>query len=205
MSPKLNPEEKVRIFTPPKPMLNGCILPGPSAQMGAFTGSDVRAKTEKGRPAWWCKFDKLVVFDGAEETEGGELRFKTRSSKGLSVARRRGDTETVIIPMECAHCQEMLNRHEWKYDMQVCKRTVCWDCKERCRWEMDEEKKTKEVQNKEAGDVSEKNKDANRDRADSVLQDDQGREEQLMEKVGIEHGPRIPIEVVGGIEERLGG
>jgi hypothetical protein len=195
LSPKKKEhEEKIRIFTPPRPMLNGCILPGPEKQMEAFTGKDVRAKTEKGRPAWWCKFDKLVVFDGVEEKDG-ETQFQTRTSKGLSIARRRGDLETILIPLDCSHCRDMLNRSEWKYDIQVCKRSVCWDCKERCKWEMEEEKKPKI----ETQDTAE----ANRERADSVLQDQQVQEEDLMRKVGIEIPPKSPIEAVGGIEERL--
>ncbi|KAF2878022.1 hypothetical protein BDV95DRAFT_624617 [Massariosphaeria phaeospora] len=182
MSPrKARHDEKARIFTPPRPMLNGCILPGPAAQMGAFTGSSVRARTENGRPAWWCKIDKLVVFDGAEEQDIGETNFYTRTSKGLSAARRRGETETVIIPMDCSHCQEMLNRREWKYDIQVCKRSVCWDCGERCRWELSEEHKS--IAEEEDGRPAEKTQSP-RERADSVLQDEQIREEVLLTKAG---------------------
>lgn len=173
-------------------MLNGCILPGPAAQLEAFTGKDVRARTESGRAAWWCKFDKLVVFDGIDEgaggwREGGEgMRFKTRSSKGLSIARRRGDCETVVIPLDCSHCREMLNRSEWKYDIQVCRRTVCWDCKERCRWEMENEH-VAGMKHVKDGKATKTEKEGNRERADSVLQDeDGGREEELMRKVGIE-------------------
>lgn len=196
---KAEHEEKVRIFTPPKPILNGCILPGPAIQMEAFTGSSVRARIENGgRPAWYCKFDKLVVFDGVEESEDGNLTFKTRTSKGLSIARRRGDTETVIIPMDCSHCQEMLNRTEWKYEIQICKRGVCWDCRERCRWELEQEA----VETNEQKSEDERT-DANRIRADSVLQDDNVPEEELLAKIGIEQRPATPIDTVGGIEERL--
>jgi hypothetical protein len=199
LSPQKGEHEKVRIFTPPKPMLNGCILPGPRAQMEAFAGSSVRARIEKsGRPAWWCKFDKLVVFDGVEKSDSGDLKFKTRTSKGLSVARRRGDTETVVIPMDCAHCQEMLHRTEWKYDIQVCKRGVCWDCRERCRWESTQEEE--EMENIRVNDAR---TDANRIRADSVLQDDNVQEEELLAKIGIEQEPKTPIDIVGGIDERL--
>jgi hypothetical protein len=143
LSPKKSKhEEKLRIFTPPRPMLNGCILPGPAAPMGAFTGSSVRAKTAKTRrPAWWCKVDMVVVFDGGDEDARNELKLRTRTSKGLTIARRRGDTETIVIPLNCSHCQEMLNRQEWKYVVQVCKRVVCWQCRERCRWEMEQEQK----------------------------------------------------------------
>lgn len=185
-------------------MLNSCILPGPAAQLEAFTGRDVRARTEGGRPAWWCKFDKVVVFDGVVEGEGegeeGETKFKTRSSKGLSIARRRGDCETVVIPLGCEHCCEMLNRNEWKYDVRVCARSVCWDCKERCRWESVEAEKKKEKAGEQLGLAV---VEGSRVRADSVLQDQGVEDEELMRKVGIETGSRSPIEAVGGIEERL--
>lgn len=163
-------------------MLNGCILPGPQAQLEAFSGWSVRGHTEKGdRPTWWCKIDKVVIFDGAEESrEGEEAKFKIRTSKGLTIARRRGDTETVIIPMNCRHCQDMLNRTEWKYDVQVCKRSVCWDCKERCKWEMEQEKNMAELVESQEVDKA----DA-RTRADSVLEDDSDREQELKSKIGI--------------------
>ncbi|KAF1838228.1 hypothetical protein BDW02DRAFT_489642 [Decorospora gaudefroyi] len=186
MSPtKGKMDEKMRVFTPPKPTSNGCWLPGPGAQLDAFASTSVRARTEGGkRPAWWCKFDKLVVFDGIG-VQDGSLKMHTRTSKGLSIARRRGDMETIIILMDCAHCQEMLNRHEWKYDMRVCKRSVCWDCKERCKWEMEEEKRASKIEEDSLDSVRMKT-DGNRYRADSVLQDEHGDEERLMEKVGIE-------------------
>jgi hypothetical protein len=190
-------EEKTRVFTPPRQTTNGCWLPGPGAQVDAFTSTSVRARTEAGgRPAWWCKVDKLVVFDGADDGSDENMKIHTRTSKGLSIARRRGDMETIVISMDCAHCQEMLNRHEWKYDMRVCKRSVCWDCKERCKWELTQEKLASE---ETAGKA-----DGNRYRADSVLQDEEQEEEHMMQKVGIEQDrPMSPIEVMGGIEERL--
>jgi hypothetical protein len=203
MSPKKGKKEEVRIFTPPKPLVNGCWLPGPGARMDAFTSTSVRARTEAGgRPAWWCKFDKLVVFDGIEAQADGDVKINTRTSKGLSIARRRGDTETIVIPMDCTHCQEMLNRHEWKYDMQVCKRSVCWDCKERCKWELEEEKRVDEA----SGDQTEAKSDGNRYRADSVLQDEQNQEKETIQKDCIEKPqPMSPVETMGGIEERLEG
>mgnify|MGYP004519764269 CR=1 FL=1 len=176
MSPKKKDlEEKVRVFMPPRGTVNGCLIPGPSAQAEAFTSTSVRAKTEAdGRPAWWCKFDKLVVFDGIEHQGDGKLRLRTRTSKGLSIARRLGDLETVVIPLDCAHCHEMLNRHEWKYDMRVCKRSVCWDCKERCKWEYEQEK---------TASAATPRADANRERADSVLQDEQSRSHGLTKEI----------------------
>ncbi|KAH7410187.1 hypothetical protein DE146DRAFT_341519 [Phaeosphaeria sp. MPI-PUGE-AT-0046c] len=194
-----NRESKVHVFVPPSPPRDGCLLPGPAGQVDAFTSTSVRARTAGGRPAWWCKVDKLVVFDGMEAQKDGSAKTLTRTSKGLSIARRRGDTETVVIPMDCAHCQEMLNRHEWKYDIQVCKRSVCWDCKERCSWELEQELKESMESNVAA-------KEGNRDRADSVLQDDDAGEEHLMRKMGLEEWrSKSPIEAVGGIEERIEG
>jgi hypothetical protein len=190
-------EEKTRVFTPPRQTTNGCWLPGPGGQVDAFTSTSVRARTEaEGRPAWWCKVDKLVVFDGVDVNSEGDMKIHTRTSKGLSIARRRGDMETIVIPMDCAHCQEMLNRHEWKYDMRVCKRSVCWDCKERCKWELEQEKLVHEETAAKA--------DGNRYRADSVLQDEEPEEEHMMQKIGIEQERSMsPIEAMGGIEERL--
>ena len=153
-----------RVFTPPqRTPENGCWMPGPGAQVSPFTSTSIRACTEAGkRPAWWCKFDKLVVFDGMHDDGTGTLEIRTRTSKGLSIARRRGDLESIVMPLGCAHCQDMLKRHEWKYDMRVCKRGVCWECRERCRWEWDEELR---------GRATEK-VDGNRFRADSVLQEE---------------------------------
>ncbi|KAF2631376.1 hypothetical protein BU25DRAFT_428346 [Macroventuria anomochaeta] len=178
MSPKKRDvEEKVHVFTPPRATVNGCLIPGPGAQAEAFTSTSVRAKTEAGgRPAWWCKFDKLVVFDGIEQQGDGEMRLRTRTSKGLSIARRLGDLETVVIPLDCAHCHEMLNRHEWKYDMRVCKRSVCWDCKERCKWEYEQEK---------MASTATPRTDANRERADSMLQDEQSRGHGMTKEIAV--------------------
>ncbi|KAF2011873.1 hypothetical protein BU24DRAFT_329872, partial [Aaosphaeria arxii CBS 175.79] len=208
LSPKKSShEEKARTFTPPHAMANGCILPGPATSgtgsLKVMGTTDVKARTEKsGRPAWWCKFDKLVVFDGVVvDDESGETKFLTRTSKGLTIARRRGDCETVVVPMDCQHCCEMLNRTEWKYDVRVCKRSVCWDCKERCRWESEKEV---EEQTPEVVVVKMEAKvESARDRADSVLQEDDIRETELMLKIGIETPPRSPFDMVGGIEERM--
>lgn len=157
------PSPKPRVFTPP-PLTpeNGCWIPGPGSQANPFTSSSIRACTEATkRPAWWCKFDKLVVFDGMSDNGSGSLEICTRTSKGLSIARRRGHLESIVMPLGCAHCQEMLKRHEWKYDMRVCKRSVCWECRERCQWEWEEELRGREAEKA----------DGSRERADSVLQE----------------------------------
>lgn len=203
MSPRKGEHETIeRVFTPPRPTANGCLLPGPGGSADAFSSTSVRARTEAGdRPAWWCKFDKLVIFDCVETLEDGATRIHARTSKGLTIARRRGDLETVIVPMSCSHCQDMLRRQEWKYDVRVCKRSVCWDCKERCKWESQQE----EIERDGRDEVELATRvEGNRYRADSVLRDDEQREEELLRKVGIEQSrPHSPIDIVGGIAERL--
>jgi hypothetical protein len=184
MSPKKHEvEEKVRVLTAPRPIASGCWLPGPEAQMNAFTSTSVRARTEaSGRPAWWCKFGKLVVFDGIDVQDSGELETQTRTSKGLSIARRRSDMEMIAIPMDCTHCQDMLNRHEWKYDMRACKRIVCSDCRERCKWEIN----------------------GNRYRADSVPQDEEHQGRSMMEMIGIERDRlSSPLKTMDGFGEKV--
>lgn len=100
-----------RVFTPPKPTTGGWFFPRPAHATDAFNSTSVRARTATGgRPAWWCKFDKLVVFDGIEVAGDGEMIIHARTSKGLSIARRRGDLEIVVVPMDCTHCQIMLRR-----------------------------------------------------------------------------------------------
>lgn len=166
--------------------------------MASFASTSVRAQTQGGRPAWWCKNDKLVVFDGIDVQDDGTEKVRTRTSKGLNIARRRGDLETIIVPMTCAHCQEMLHRIEWKQEVRVCRRSVCWDCKERCKWEVEQEN---EESAEDAGPIE---TSEIRERADSVLQDDGTDEEDMLRKVGIEHGrPKSPIEAVGSIEGRM--
>jgi hypothetical protein len=122
------------------------------------------------------------VFDGID----AEHKIHVRTSKGLSIARRRGQTETVVIPMDCVHCQDMLKRREWTYDIQVCKRGVCWDCRERCKWEREQE--IVELESK---------KERERERADSVLQDDEVGEDLMSHQSSIEG--------LEGIDERLVG
>jgi hypothetical protein len=191
-------ESRVHTFVPPQPLRNGCLMPGPAGQIASFASTSVRARTQDGRPAWWCKNDKLVVFDGIDLHDDGTEKVHTRTSKGLSIARRRGDTQTIIVPMTCAHCQEMLHRTEWKQEVRVCRRSVCWDCKERCKWELEQENKER------AEDTGPIETSEIRERADSVLQDDGIEEEDMLHKVGIEQSrPKSPMEAVGSIEGRM--
>ncbi|KAF2272249.1 uncharacterized protein EI97DRAFT_437135 [Westerdykella ornata] len=161
LSPKKRAYERVRVFIPPRSMPGECILPAPNRLIAAFARGDVCARTERGRPSWWCALDQVVVFDGMEAIESKDATvFRTRSSKGLRVAKRKSDLERINIPLECTHCWEILGRKKWIYDVRVCKRAVCWDCRERCRWIMEQEMTKCEDQD-----------EVRRVRPDSVLQE----------------------------------
>jgi hypothetical protein len=109
---------------------DGCLL-ARSIETGYF-----RATTTAGRPAFFCRVDNLVVFDGVVSTSGddggGTYRLATRSSKGLAVANARGGTEVVELRLDCAHCRDMLGLKVWKYAAKVCPRSVCGECRKRC-------------------------------------------------------------------------
>lgn len=138
-------------FTPPT-----CLFPRPHTSSAASTCTSVRARTAAaGRPAWWCKIDALVIFDGLEELGGGRTKVRARTSKGLGVARRGGEVESVVVEVQCGHCWGVLGRRGWKVDVRVCGRGVCTGCGERARWE---------------GEM-EREREGRRERADSVLQD----------------------------------
>ena len=59
-------KKKVHRFVRPRLAQGGCILPGPSVPPETFTSTSMSARTEAERPAWWCRVDKLVVFDGSD-------------------------------------------------------------------------------------------------------------------------------------------
>jgi hypothetical protein len=91
------------------------------------------AKTTSGRPAFFCRFDNLVVFDGVVRVgDGGEWRVLARSSKGLARANARGEEVRAEVGVECAHCRDMLGMRVWKYAARVCRRSVCGECRRRC-------------------------------------------------------------------------
>jgi hypothetical protein len=110
----------------------GCILaPNCSIEATRF-----QARTESGRPAWWCRYDNMVVFDGMEPGDGTDQpKIKTRSSKGLAVANLKGNEETVLVELDCAHCRDILGLRVWRYVAKVCERSVCAVCRARCKVE----------------------------------------------------------------------
>jgi hypothetical protein len=105
-----------------------------------FLSSNFRARTLDGSPAWFCRFDNLVIFDGMRTDERtGETRPNTRSSKGLPVANRNGETVVVCVDVDCGHCREVLGitstTNTWKYGARVSTRSVCVACKATCQKE----------------------------------------------------------------------
>jgi hypothetical protein len=107
----------------------GCIL----SQNCSIEATRFRASTEAGLPAWWCRYDNLVVFDGIETDDAGENIIKTRSSKGLAIANRRGKEEIIVVQLDCSHCRDILGLATWKYAVKVCSRSVCKVCTARCK------------------------------------------------------------------------
>lgn len=120
------------LTTPQFSARKGCIL----AQNCSIEATRFRATTESGLPAWWCRYDNLVVFDGMGAEDGsGQQVVKTRSAKGLGVANRHGKEEVVIVNLDCAHCRDALGLKIWKYTARLCERSVCAVCKARCKEE----------------------------------------------------------------------
>lgn len=114
-----------------------CMLPGPKHTSRPFDITTVKGTTATGAPAWWCRHDKLVVFDGIQ-TRGDEKKkhLITRTSKGLEVSRKRSPKEVISIKLSCSHCRDMLGKKTWTYETRVMESKVCQRCQERCWWEV---------------------------------------------------------------------
>jgi hypothetical protein len=140
--------------SPKTPIDPGCILPGPARTVNPFEITSVRASTLAGAPAWWCRHDKLVIFDGSRtDIETGVKKWITRTSKGLEASRKSCPKENVHIEVNCAHCRTMLGKDKWVYQARVCELSVCKMCKERCAKEQErKEKKRKEEEVKNRRD-----------------------------------------------------
>lgn len=122
----------------------GCILPGPAYTTNPFELGSVKAYTVSGSPAWFCRHDRLVIFDGIQtHPESGVKTFLCRTSKGLEAARKQCPRESVYVDLACDHCTEMLGRKKWAYVARVRRLSVCHNCRERCLQE--EENKRVEV------------------------------------------------------------
>ncbi|KAF2432830.1 hypothetical protein EJ08DRAFT_608720, partial [Tothia fuscella] len=147
---------------PKTPISDGCILPGPARSANPFETGSVRASTASGCPAWYCRHDQLVIFDGIQtHPKSGVKTFLCRTSKGLEVARKHCPKERVYVNLTCGHCKDMLGKSKWIFEARVRQLSVCVKCRERCLREEETMMKTTRRQN----DVEMK------DRRDSFLTD----------------------------------
>lgn len=111
----------------------GCILPGPARSTNPFELGSLRASTASGSPAWFCRHDKLVIFDGIQtQPKSGAKTFLCRTSKGLEVARKDCPKESVHVDLSCQHCKDMLGKGKWVYEAKVRRLSVCGSCRDRC-------------------------------------------------------------------------
>ncbi|QDS75561.1 hypothetical protein FKW77_005794 [Venturia effusa] len=170
-----------------------CMLPGPRFTNQPFNISAINGKTEMGRAAWWCRHDRLVVFDGLAPEDKSvssreEKMLLVRASRGLEMSRKNCKKEVIHVEIPCGHCRNILGKEVWKFEARVKRSKVCAGCQERC-W--------REVEKME--------KDAEMARADNrrdsfFMQEENGvrriqSDRNLKEKVGVEivktEGPTI--------------
>jgi hypothetical protein len=146
MRTSTRPQQQHRPWGPPKtPTDPGCILPGPARAINPFEIASVQACTVAGAPAWWCRHDKLVIFDGYRtDKETGIKKWITRTSKGLEASRKRCAKESVQVDLSCEHCRSMLGKKKWVYEVRVCELSVCRTCKARCEKEQAKKDKKRE-------------------------------------------------------------
>jgi hypothetical protein len=119
------------------PLDPSCILPGPKHTSRPFDITSIKGTTTTGRPAWYCRHDKLVVFDGLAPSTPylygrHDKRLLVRTSKGLEMARKNCPKETIEVEIKCAHCRDALGMGIWKYEVRVRKGGVCEGCRRRC-------------------------------------------------------------------------
>jgi hypothetical protein len=125
--------------SPPTPVDEGCILLGPRRTLNPFDVTrQIHAATTDGSPAWYCRHDKLVIFDGIRDNSGnGTSKLITRSSRGLDMARRNCPKTTIQVDIPCSHCQDLLKRKTWVFAERMLECRVCKTCQDRCWREWD--------------------------------------------------------------------
>lgn len=130
---------------PPTLVHSGCILLGPRRALQPLdVTSQTSARTPTGAPAWYCRHDKLVIFDGFRATGDGAAKLITRSSRGLDMARRNCSKMTIRVEVPCRHCQELLKRKTSAFErMLEC--SVCKGCQDRCLMEWEKRKAAESV------------------------------------------------------------
>jgi hypothetical protein len=144
LNEKREPRPSAAEFQSPSTLMpsESCLFQSPNP----LESRNFRATTLNGRPAWWCRFDNLVTFDGMSvDALVGEDRPITRSSKGLAAANKYGQLLVVSLNIACAHCREVLGLKAWKYGTKVCQRRVCTACRAMCTQEWAKEKSNLET------------------------------------------------------------
>ncbi|KAE9965420.1 hypothetical protein BLS_007662 [Venturia inaequalis] len=132
-----------------------CILPGHNYTMQRFDFTTISGRTGTNKAAWWCRHDKLVVFDGLTSPEDESdvdrqsKRLLVRTSKGLEIARRNCKKEAIHVDISCGHCRGVLGRETWYFEARVKKSRVCGECQERC-WREVESLQAEELENEKA-------------------------------------------------------
>lgn len=135
-----------------------CILPGPKSATRPFDIADIKGRTSEGKAAWWCRHDRLVVFDGLKpgdedarpENEMTDVRhwkrLLVRTSKGLEISRKNCKKEVIHVDIPCEHCRDVLGKEVWMFEAKVKRLRVCLGCQEKCWREV-------ERQEREAGET----------------------------------------------------
>lgn len=143
------------------PVNSRCILPGPKYMNRPFDITAISGRTETGKAAWWCRHDRLVVFDGLTpppedepDTDRHWKRLLVRTSKGLEMSRKNCKKEVIHVDIPTGHCRMLLGKEKWVFEAKVKRSRVCGGCLERC-WG--------EVERQEAASAAVKQEDRRRD------------------------------------------
>lgn len=130
---------------PQTPINPTCILPGPKYTKRPFDITAIKGTTAAGKAAWWCRHDRLVVFDGLKPeqedyTEKNWKRLLVRTSKGLEMSRKNCPKEVIRVDIPCGHCRDALGMQSWMYEAKIKKSRICEGCQAKCWEEVEKEK-----------------------------------------------------------------
>jgi hypothetical protein len=168
------------------PVDPSCILPGPKYTSRPFDITAIKGTTATGKAAWWCRHDRLVVFDGLKpvdehHTGRHHKRLLVRSSKGLEMSRRNCPKEVIHVDIPCQHCRDTLGKKSWKYEARVQKTRICERCQNKCWAEVEARHLEEEITVRQA-EKEEKGQQDNR-RDSFLMQGDVAAEEKSLRKV----------------------
>ncbi|TID25215.1 hypothetical protein E6O75_ATG04420 [Venturia nashicola] len=115
-----------------------CILQGPKYTKQPFDITIINGRTGTDKAAWWCRHDRLVVFDGLTPPEDEDemvkhpKRLLVKTTKGLEISRRNCKKEAIHVDIPCGHCRGLLGRETWYFEARLKRSRVCGECEERC-------------------------------------------------------------------------